>query len=215
MPRSAVSSASESAPRLLLATRSPGKVREIRALVAAIGFEVIDLRQAKIPESEAEDTLERFSTYEENALAKARHFHRLSGMPTIADDSGLEVFALENAPGVHSKRWSERRDLTGAALDEANNALLLRRLSDSRDRAARYVCVAAYCDDDVELIERGEVLGAITERARGTSGFGYDPYFESFELGRTFGQATLEEKSRVSHRARAFGKLLERLASRG
>jgi XTP/dITP diphosphohydrolase len=178
-------------------------------------LEILDLREAGIEESTEEDALESFSTFEANAQAKARHFHQVSQLPTIADDSGLEVFALENAPGVHSKRWSERRDLAGDALDVANNVLLLQRLATARNREARYVCAAAYCDDRVELVERGEVRGVITERARGANGFGYDPYFESFELGRTFGEVTLEEKSRVSHRARAFAKLLQRMAPRG
>ena len=153
-------------------------------------------------------------TFEENALSKARYFARESGMPTLADDSGLEVAALGGSPGVYSKRWSGRADLSGQALDDANNALLLERLSSSEDRSARYVCAAAFCDGIMELVERGEVIGRITREARGIGGFGYDPYFGSDELGRTFGEVTLEEKARVSHRARAFAKLLLRMASR-
>jgi XTP/dITP diphosphohydrolase len=176
---------------------------------------VIDLDAAKIAETPDEDDLENATTFEENALAKARHFHRLSGLPTVADDSGLEVDALDGAPGVYSKRWSARGDLSGQALDDANNALLLERLAAHADRRARYVCVAAYCDGETEFVERGEVSGRITDAPRGTGGFGYDPYFESAELSRTFGEVSKEEKARVSHRARAFAKLLQRLASRG
>lgn len=199
---------------LLVATRSAAKIRELRALFARAGIDVVDLRSAKIAESSDEETLESALTFEENALAKARHFHRVSGLPTVADDSGLEVEALGGAPGVHSKRWSGRRDLSGQALDDANNALLLQRLEGSVHRRARYVCAVAYCDGSREVVERGEVAGRITHEARGSGGFGYDPYFESLELGRTFGEVSTEEKARVSHRARAFAKLLQRMAPR-
>jgi XTP/dITP diphosphohydrolase len=210
-----VSSANETPRLVLLATRSAGKLRELRELIGGAGLRVTDLRELELVERPEEATLENADTFEANALAKARHFHRVSGMPTIADDSGLEVLALRGAPGVHSKRWSGRTDLTGEALDGANNALLLLTLADAKDRRARYVCAAAYCDSNGEFVERGEVSGAITRKARGSHGFGYDPYFESAELGRTFGEASPEEKSRVSHRARAFAKLLRRLTPRG
>ena len=183
-------------------------------MFAAVGIEIIDLDAANIPEAADEDDLESGTTFEENALAKARHFHRVSGLPTVADDSGLEVAALGGAPGVHSKRWSERTELSGQALDDANNALLLQRLDGAVDRRARYVCAAAFCDSAQELVERGETVGFITLAPRGSGGFGYDPYFESGELGRTFGEVAMEEKTRVSHRARAFAKLLQRLTPR-
>ena len=199
---------------LLIATRSAGKMRELHALFGAAGLDVLSLDDAGIPETVEEDTLESAATFEENALAKARHFHARSGLATIADDSGIEVFALANQPGVHSKRWSNRADLYGQALDDANNALLLDRLGPNAARGARYVCAAAYCDDAGEFVVRGEVEGRITTTPRGTGGFGYDPYFEATELSRTFGEVSMEEKARVSHRARAFAKLLRRLASR-
>ena len=201
---------SGSSPRLLLATRSAGKIRELKPIFASAGFEIVDLAAAGIAEREEEDSLETADTFEENALLKARHFHRLSGMPTVADDSGIEVAALNGAPGVRSKRWSERRDLSGQALDDENNALLLLRLDGAGDRSARYVCAAAYCGE-LELVTRGEVSGRITREPRGNGGFGYDPYFESLELGRTFGEVSMEEKARVSHRARAFAELLKSL----
>lgn len=212
-----MSSAAERRRRLLLATRSAGKLRELRPLFAQAGFEIIDLAEAGIAETASEDALEKARTFEENALAKARYFQRVSAIPTVADDSGLEVDALDGAPGVRSKRWSSRSDLSGDELDAANNMLLLRRLEGegAPNRHARYVCAAAYCDGDAEYVERGEVRGRITTAPRGSNGFGYDPYFESEELGRTFGEVTLEEKARVSHRARAFAKLLRRLAPRG
>lgn len=152
-------------------------------------------------------------TFEENALAKARWFHRRTGMPTIADDSGLCVDALGGAPGVHSKRWSGRTDLEGQALDDVNNALLLSTLEGARTRRARYVCAAAYCDGAREIVERGETLGDIADLPRGSGGFGYDPYFLSDDLGRTFAEVSLEEKAAVSHRARAFARLLLRFDS--
>jgi XTP/dITP diphosphohydrolase len=183
-------------------------------MFAAAGIDVVDLNDAKIAEASDEDALEAATTFEENALAKARHFHRVSGLPTVADDSGLEVAALGGDPGVYSKRWSARADLSGQALDDANNALLLQRLEGAKDRRARYVCAAAYCDGATELVERGETVGLITVVPRGNGGFGYDPYFESSELGRTFGEVSMEEKGRVSHRARAFAKLLQRLTPR-
>ena len=188
-------------------------MRELLPLFGGAGIDVISLDDAGIAETPDEDALESALTFEENALAKARHFARASGRPTVADDSGLEVAALGGRPGVHSKRWSGRTDLRGQALDDANNAMLLERLAGSADRGARYVCVAAFCDGVTECVERGEARGQITKEPRGSAGFGYDPYFESEELGRTFGEVSQEEKARVSHRARAFSKLLQRLAS--
>jgi XTP/dITP diphosphohydrolase len=196
---------------VLLATRSQGKRRELRPLFAARGIRVIDLADAGIAESGAEDSLEVHDSFEANALAKARYFHRLSGRPTVADDSGLVVDALGGQPGVHSKRWSGRDDLRGIALDEENNRLLLDRLGGVGDRRAHYVCVAAYVDGERELTQRGEVRGRIVDRGSGTNGFGYDPIFFSNELGRTFGDATREEKEYVSHRGRAFRGLLAAL----
>lgn len=180
-------------------------------MFARAGFDVVDATAAGVPESAEEDALEVAATFEENALLKARYFRRVSGMDSVADDSGIEVRALGGAPGVLSKRWSNRPDLGGQALDDENNALLLRRLEGATDRGARYVCAAAYCGAGGEFVVRGEVEGVITRAARGGGGFGYDPYFESLELGRTFGEVTLEEKARVSHRARAFEKLLRQL----
>ncbi len=167
---------------------------------------------AGIAQQREEDDLEHADTFEQNALSKARYFRRVSGLPTVADDSGIEVSALDAAPGVRSKRWSERADLQGQALDDANNALLLARLEHVTDRSARYVCAAAYCDGETEFIERGETAGSITWEPQGSGGFGYDPFFLSSELGHTFAEVSREEKSRVSHRGRAFAKLLRRLS---
>jgi XTP/dITP diphosphohydrolase len=200
---------------LLLATRSEGKLREIRPLLAPLGLHLMDLHEAALA-GESDEELETGSTFEENALAKARHYFLASGgIPTVADDSGIEVTALHGRPGVTSKRWSGRADLSGQALDDANNATLLAALAGSSDRSARYVCVAAFVDASGEIVARGETTGSIVETPRGTGGFGYDPHFLSDDLGMTFGEAALEEKAGVSHRGRAFRRLAELLQELG
>lgn len=197
---------------LLLATRSVGKLWELRPMFADAGIGIIDLDDAGVGERAEEEGLERYETFEENALAKARYFHRRSGgRPTVADDSGLEVVALGGLPGVRTKRWSGRSDLGGRALDAANNERLLRELRGVGDRRARYVCVAAYVDAECERVFRGESSGVILESARGSGGFGYDPLFLSDELGVTFAEAPREAKEAVSHRGRAFRQLVAAL----
>src|SRR5690606_13237279 len=131
---------------LLLATRSAGKLRELRPLFSGAGYRVVDLAEAGIEPGAEEEALERYDTFERNALAKAHYFLARVGIATIADDSGLEVAALDGAPGVHSKRWSGRTDLDGQALDDANNEKLLASLRGTADRRARYVCAAAFAD---------------------------------------------------------------------
>ncbi len=199
---------------LLIATRSEDKLREIVPLLQHLPVRIIGLPEAGIPVTEAEDSIERFDTFEENAAAKARYFFTLSGgMATVADDSGIAVNALGGAPGVRSKRWSGRAGLDGKALNEANNAHLLRALDGATDRRAKYVCVASFADARTTLRARGETVGVITETPRGSAGFGYDPYFLSEDLGCTFGEAPPAEKSRVSHRGRAFRELAAQLGS--
>ena len=200
---------------LVLATRSPGKVRELRELFRGAGIEVMDLADAGVPASPEEEDLESGETFEENALAKARYFAHLLRRPVVADDSGLEVVALGGRPGVRSKRWSGRSNLDGEALDAANNERLLSELKGSVDRRARYVCVAAYVDERSELSVRAATEGTILAAPRGEGGFGYDPFFLSSELGMTFGEASLADKERVSHRGRAFRGLLTALEERG
>ena len=196
-----------------MATRSEGKLRELRPIFASHGIGAIGLREIGLDEVPEEDGLEEFETFEENAIAKARFFFRRSGIATVADDSGLAVNALGGRPGVHSKRWSGRTDLSGQALDDENNRRLLEGLSDREDRAASYVCAAAYVDAEAEFVSRGEVQGWIGRDARGANGFGYDPYFVSSELGCTFGEASGDRKELVSHRGRAFRALISALES--
>jgi XTP/dITP diphosphohydrolase len=200
----------------VLATRNAGKLRELRALFADAGIEVIDLTEAGIVETADEEIIESYATFAENAEAKARYFAaRAGGRVVVADDSGLEVSALGGAPGVRSKRWSGRTDLDGPALDAANNALLLDRLHGVVDRRARFVCAAAWCANDETLVVQGEVSGTIVDRASGGHGFGYDPHFLATELGVTLGDATVAAKQAVSHRGRAFARLLDALRAVG
>ena len=198
-----------STPPILIATRNPGKLAEMLPLLAHAGMHAIDLGTAGLEERTEEADLECFETFEENARAKARYFHeRSGGMVTIAEDSGLEVAALGGRPGVHTKRWSGRTDLHGPELDEANNAALLAALVGVADRSARYVCAAVYMDARQTRTYRGETAGRILLSSQGHGGFGYDPLFESTELGMAFGEASVEAKSRVSHRARALRALV-------
>jgi XTP/dITP diphosphohydrolase len=201
------------APALLVATRSAGKVRELLPMLREAGFRGVTLDEAGLAPDPAEDGIEAFDTFEDNAIAKARWFSvRAGGMPVLADDSGLAVDALGGAPGVRSKRWAWGSGLDGLALDAANNAKLARELSGAADRGARYVCVAAIAWNGHEVHARGECVGRILHEPQGTGGFGYDPWFWSEELGTGFGLASLEAKAQVSHRGRAMRAVLAALA---
>ena len=203
---------------LLVATRSHHKLVEIRSLLSGVpDLQVLDLNEAGVPFDPEEEHLEPHDTFEENALSKARHFQARSGLPTVADDSGLEVPALGGAPGVRSKRFAPGVDAEGHELDVANNRHLMRRLAGraAQSRAARFVCVAALVDgDQPPVVCRGEAPGVILETERGSGGFGYDPLFFDPELGKTFAELTPEEKNERSHRGRAFRMLATKLAGR-
>lgn len=200
--------------KLLAATRSRGKQAEFRRMLEPAGVEVLFPEDAGLWEHPAEDALELADSFEGNARRKAEHFARLSGLPTVADDSGLEVFALGGAPGVRSRRWA---GATGTAeeIDAANNAELLRRLRGAPDarRRARYRCVLVLLREPgaVPEVFEGVCAGRILEAPRGHGGFGYDPLFLSDDLGRTFGEATAAEKDAVSHRGRALRALADAL----
>lgn len=199
---------------LLVATRSEGKQREVRRLLGPSGIPFLFPDDAGVPHDPGEDRLELGDSFAANARAKAEYFAERTGLPTVADDSGLEVFALGGLPGVRSKRWSGSA-AGGDDLDRANNAELLRRLSGApaARRRARYRCVLAYLPSPraaTELFE-GECMGTILDAPRGDRGFGYDPLFLSDELGKAFGEADEAEKDRVSHRGRAFQALLGRV----
>ena len=196
--------------RLLVATRSTGKQPEIRRVLEPAGLEVLFPDDLGLWPTLAEDTLELADSFEANARHKAEHFARLSGFPTVADDSGLEVFALGGAPGVRSKRFA---GVTGSTetVDVANNAELLRRLRGAPEsrRRARYRCVLVLLREASAVPEvfDGTCGGRILEAPQGDGGFGYDPLFFSDELGRTFGEASAAEKDAVSHRGRALRAL--------
>jgi XTP/dITP diphosphohydrolase len=210
--------------KLLVATRSAGKMREIRRILAEVpDLDVLDLDQAGIPYEEAEDGLEPHDTFEENALSKARHFRERSGLPTVADDSGIVVDALGGAPGVRSRRFAPdagagAEGLEGQALDDANNRHLVARLAGIpvQDRTARYVCVAAMLESDggAPLFVRGEAPGVIVDEPRGSGGFGYDPHVEVPGQGRTYAELSPDEKDERSHRGAAFRQLAALLRAR-
>lgn len=187
---------------LVFATRNLGKLRELSALVAPLGVRVLSLADFGDVEV-VEDAL----TFEGNAEKKARAALALSGLPSIGDDSGLEVDALDGAPGVLSARFA------GAGHDDAaNNAKLLALLDGVDDRAARFRCVLVYLDGSGKrLVAEGRCEGAILRAPRGANGFGYDPLFAVENSGRSLAEFALDEKNRVSHRARAFAELARRL----
>lgn len=204
--------------RLLLATRSADKVREIREILAGAPVEVASLADAHVGWRSAEEDLEEHDSFLANARSKAEYFSRLTGLPTVADDSGLEVLALGGQPGVRSRRFApDAAKLSGKALDEANNAELARRLlgAPTARRRANYTCVAVLIRRTGALPEAftGRCWGYVLEAPKGTGGFGYDPLFYHEELGKTFAEATPEEKHRVSHRGAAFRQLAEALGA--
>lgn len=196
--------------RVVVATRNKGKLREIVPLLAEydLGFELVTIDEIA-PEAELrEDAL----TFEGNALAKARQAAAATGLPALADDSGLEVDALGGAPGVRSARYAGV-----GATDDANNAKLIEALRDvpASRRGARYRCVAVFVDParGVELARAGACEGTILSAPRGTGGFGYDPLFEVPGRGITMAEIALDEKNRLSHRAAAFRALARALAT--
>jgi XTP/dITP diphosphohydrolase len=200
--------------KLLVATRSGGKQREIRRLLAHAPLEILFPDDAGVLASPIEDTLELGESFEANARAKAEYFARQTGLPAVADDSGLEVFSLGGEPGVRSRRWAAARG-PEAVIDAANNAMLLQRLlgAPPAKRRARYRCVLVLYRTPRGFPEsfQGNCPGIILEEPRGTGGFGYDPLFYSEALGKTFAEATPEEKDAVSHRGLAFRDLLQAL----
>lgn len=205
------SSASSTQPvssRVVLASNNAGKLKEFSAILSAAGIQITP--QGELGVSEAE---EPFGTFVENALAKARHASRHTGLPALADDSGLCVDCLGGAPGVHSARYAGLHG--GEKSDAANNRHLLRTLEGQADRSASYVAVLVYvrsADDPRPIIAEGAWRGQIAQEAAGSNGFGYDPYFYLPDLGKTVAELPAQEKNRLSHRARALHKLLAALA---
>ena len=190
---------------ILLATNNSGKVTEMKKILAELNIEVYSLKDKNINV----DVVEDGTTFEENSLKKAKEICEISGMITVADDSGLEVDYLNGAPGIYSARYAGEN-----ATDEERYQKLLNELKDVKkeERTARFVSVISivYPNGDFKSL-RGECEGIITEEPYGNGGFGYDPVFLCPEYNKTFGELSLEEKNKISHRAKALGKLKEYL----
>jgi XTP/dITP diphosphohydrolase len=194
--------------QIVAATGNKHKIVEIDAITKKYGFTVISKGDAGVGDLEVEET---GTTFEENSMLKAESIMRATGMPAIADDSGLMVDALGGAPGVYSARYSGED-----ATDEENNRKLLAEMADVPDekRAARFVSVITLCyPDGRTLVARGECEGRIGRVPKGESGFGYDPLFVPDGMdGRTYAELSPEEKNSISHRAAALKRLAELLA---
>jgi XTP/dITP diphosphohydrolase len=194
--------------RVVLASNNAGKLREFAALASAAGIELI--AQGELGVAEAE---EPHPTFVENALAKARHAAKSTGLPALADDSGLCVRALRGAPGVYSARYAQLAG--GEKSDAANNARLVEQLKDVADRRAYYYCVLAlvrHADDPEPLIAEGRWYGEMLDAPRGANGFGYDPYFFVPRLNASAAELDPAVKNSCSHRAMALSALLARLS---
>lgn len=191
--------------KLAIATNNQHKLQEIRAILGDSFEELLSLKDLGIDV----DVEETGTTLEENALIKARAILALSGIATLADDTGLMVDALNGAPGVYSARYAGEEHN-----DAKNRALLLKNLDGVKDRSAHFATVIALCyPDGKTLTASGRVNGEILLSGRGTEGFGYDSLFFSTELGKTFAEATQAEKNSVSHRGRALRAMLELVKS--
>jgi XTP/dITP diphosphohydrolase len=193
--------------RVVLASNNAGKLREFEALLGAAGIDLVAQGQLGVPEAE-----EPHPTFIENALAKARHAARLTGLPALADDSGLCVRALGGAPGVHSARFAQAAG--GEKSDAANNARLVAQLQGQPDRRAYYYCVLVlmrHGDDPEPLVAEGRWHGEILDAPRGAHGFGYDPHFFLPSLGASAAELDPAVKNAHSHRALALRALLARL----
>ena len=190
--------------QLVLASNNLGKLREFAQMFAPLGIELLPQSAFNVTEAE-----EPHVTFVENAIAKARHCAQATGLPALADDSGICVSALNGAPGVYSARYAGE-----PKSDQRNNEKLLAELAGKPDRRAHYVCVLALChraDDPQPLIAEGEWHGEIIAAPRGSGGFGYDPFFFVPSHGCTAAELDADEKNRISHRGTALQSLLQRL----
>lgn len=189
---------------IVLASNNAGKLKEFAQLLAPLGFELKPQGEFKVPEAE-----EPHQTFVENALAKARHASRLTGLPALADDSGICAQALQGAPGVWSARYAGE-----PKSDQRNNEKLVAELAKHGDKRAYYYCVLVFvrhADDPQPVIAEGRWDGEVVAAPRGEGGFGYDPYFLLPALGKTVAELSAEEKNRLSHRGQALCLLVEKL----
>lgn len=190
--------------KLIVASNNPGKLREIDRILSPLGYEAVPQSAFNVPEAE-----EPFVTFVENCIAKARHAAQLTGLPALADDSGICVEALDGAPGVYSARYAGE-----PKSDQRNNEKLIAALAGQANRRAHYYCVIVYlrnADDPQPLIAEGSWHGEIIDTPRGHGGFGYDPYFLVPELGKTGAELTADEKNTISHRGKALLQLVNKL----
>ena len=190
--------------KLVIASNNAGKLREFQRMLSPLGIEVLTQSQLGISEAE-----EPHCTFVENALAKARHVSRESGLPALADDSGICVEALGGAPGVISARYAGDNPRS----DTRNNEKLMQDMQGVANRRAHYYCVLVlvrHADDPQPLIAEGEWQGEIFHEERGEGGFGYDPMFWLPEFGKTAAELSHDEKAKVSHRAKALQVLMQR-----
>jgi len=193
--------------KLVLASNNPGKIRELRELLAPLDIDIVPQADLAIPEAE-----EPHCTFVENALAKARHAAQLSGLPALAEDSGICVDALHGAPGVHSARFAGE-----PKSDQRNNDRLLELMVGVDRRDAHYYCVAVLvrdAQDPQPLIVEGEWHGEVLRAPRGSGGFGYDPLFLDPKLNQTGAELSMQQKNRISHRGQAMERLVEGLRAR-
>jgi XTP/dITP diphosphohydrolase len=190
--------------RLILASNNAGKLKEFAQLLGPIGFELHPQGEFNVPEAD-----EPFGTFVENALQKARHAARLTGLPALADDSGVCVNALGGAPGVYSARYAGE-----PKSDARNNEKLIADLAAHADKSAYYYCVLVYvrhADDPQPVIADGVWRGHIVDTPRGAGGFGYDPHFLLPDFGKTAAELAPAEKNAVSHRGQALRALVDKL----
>jgi XTP/dITP diphosphohydrolase len=190
--------------RLVLASNNAGKLKEFNEILGAIGFELHPQKEFNVPEAE-----EPFATFVENALTKARHAARLTGLPALADDSGICVNALGGAPGVYSARYAGE-----PKSDARNNEKLIADLASHADKSAYFYCVLVYvrhADDPQPVIADGQWHGEIVAEAAGGGGFGYDPHFFVPALGKRAAELSAAEKNGLSHRGQALRALVEKL----
>ena len=195
--------------KLVIATGNKGKLREIQHILGDLKIEIIPQSAFNVPECE-----EPHCTFIENALAKARHASKHTGLPALADDSGLCVDALQGAPGVLSARYAGNLGAAKENQDERNNQKLLKVLGTEKNRHAHFYCVMVLVrheHDPEPIIAEGQWFGEILNEYRGTDGFGYDPLFLDAKTDKTVAELPLEIKSRISHRGHAMAKLLQKL----
>lgn len=186
--------------KIVIATKNQGKLKEFKSLFSEKKYSILGLEDIHYDKNIIEDG----QSFKENAMIKAKQVGEELGMITISDDSGLEVFSLNNEPGIYSARYAGIHD------DNANNQLLLERIKDKKDKGCRYVCAIAiyFPHKEMKVVEE-YCYGEITLKAKGQNGFGYDPYFLLPEYQKTMAEISLYEKNKISHRAKALRKLQE------